>query len=95
MQEVCTGVAERPPHSLDQRRGALVVSDRRFWGATSLTTVWCLPVQVQKTSKEYGKFEPGNKMSYRQFAAYLQDHNDNTGRRVFDTILPAYVALRA
>ena len=48
---------------------------------------------VQKKSASYGKFEPGNKMSYKEFAAYLEHHHNKCGQRVFDTILPAYVVV--
>eukprot|EP00742_Colponemidia_sp_Colp-10_P008016 GILJ01008648.1.p1 GENE.GILJ01008648.1~~GILJ01008648.1.p1 ORF type:complete len:946 (-),score=133.22 GILJ01008648.1:104-2941(-) len=43
---------------------------------------------VQKKSDQYGKFEPGNKMSYAEFQRYLDSHHGSSNIMVERDILP-------
>eukprot|EP00743_Colponemidia_sp_Colp-15_P003419 GILK01003693.1.p1 GENE.GILK01003693.1~~GILK01003693.1.p1 ORF type:complete len:815 (+),score=171.39 GILK01003693.1:1-2445(+) len=43
---------------------------------------------VQKKSDQYGKFEPGNKMSYPEFQRYLDSHHGSSNIMVERDILP-------
>jgi hypothetical protein len=43
---------------------------------------------IQKNSEEYGKFEDGNKLSYKDFQRYLDYHCSDKKTNFFETILP-------